>query len=109
MVKKIVGFDEDGKKVFERDARQYDQSIVNTTFGLTLADVIKVVPIIILMIGVYVNQQSFNATILRSVDSLAVLSSDNAKAIGGMKEALNNLNNYLSSSTGKQFENGRPR
>lgn len=101
MVKKIVGYDDAGKKVFEREAREYDKSIVNTKFGITLSDIFKVVPVLVLIITVYVNQQNFNVQILRSVDN-------NSYAIGGMKETLANLNNYLSSSTGKQFKDGRP-
>lgn len=101
LVKKIVGFDEEGKKIFERDARAYDNSIANTPFGITLSDIFKVVPVFILIITVYVNQQNFNVQILTMVNN-------NTSAVVGIKEVLGNLNNYLSSTTGKQFKDGRP-
>lgn len=102
MVKKIVGYDDSGKKIFEREARAYDQGIANKTFGITVADVFKVVPILVLIVTVYVNQQNFNAKMLEST-------SENSQAIGGIKETLANLNNYLSATTGKQFKDGIPR
>lgn len=101
MVQKIVGLDAKGNKVFERDARAYDKGLANTVFGITLGDVFKVIPILILVVSVHVNQQNFNTKILS-------ISSDNAQAIGGLKDVVINLNNYLSSQTGKQFKDGRP-
>ena len=101
MVKKIIGYDEEGKKVFEREARIYDQSIANTKFGVTLADVFKVVPVFILIVTVYVNQQNFNVQVLN-------MTNKNTEAISHMGNVLGSLQNYLSSSTGKQFKDGRP-
>lgn len=101
MVKKIVGYNEQGKIVFEREAREYDKTIANTAFGVSLGDIVKAVPIIFLCGIIYAGQQNFNERILKNVN-------DNSQAIGGMKEALSNLNNYLSSATGKQFKDGRP-
>lgn len=101
MVKRIVGLDAEGKEVFNREARGYDQGISSKTFGITIGDVLKIVPVFILIITVYVNQQNFNIRVLE-------LSSNNAQAIGSLKEVVLNLNNYLSSQTGKQFKDGRP-
>lgn len=101
MVKKIVGYDEEGNQVFEREAREYDRSIANTPFGITISDIFKVIPVFILIITVYVNQQNFNVQILAMVNN-------NTSAVVGIKETLGNLNNYLSSTTGKQFKDGRP-
>ncbi len=100
MVKKIVGYDDKGKVVFERNPREMDNLISN--HKITISEVIRVVPILVLLVTVYVNQQNFNTHILRTVDN-------NSQAIAGIKEVLANLNNYMSSSTGKQFHNGIPR
>lgn len=102
MVKRIVGFDDKDKIVFERNARDYDRGIANTMFGVTVGDILKTIPVIIACVMIYANQTHINEKIMFQT-------SENAQAIGGIKEVLNNLNNYLSSSTGKQFENGRPR
>jgi hypothetical protein len=101
MVKKIIGYNEEGEKVFERDARDYDKSIANTTFGVSLGDIVKAVPIIFLCGIVWANQQSFNSMVVKSLEK-------NAEAIGDVKTVLANLNNYLSSTTGKRFRNGEP-
>lgn len=101
MVDRIAGYDKSGKKVFERDARLYEQNIANRTFGITIADVFKVLPVFVLIVTVYVNQQNFNMQVMNMLDQ-------NAKAIEGMRNTLSNLNVYLSSSTGKQFRDGRP-
>lgn len=109
MVKKIIGLDEQGKKVFERDARAYDQSVANMRFGISIGDALKAIPFIVFCVLFYAqdqafkeNQKAFNVQVLKSIN-------ENSMAIGGIKEVLGNLNNYLSSSTGKQFESGRPR
>lgn len=109
MVKKIVGLDAEGNKVFERDARAYDQSLANMRFGVSIGDVLKAIPIIVACVYMYSNQQAFNRTMMGSIDSLSLSTNENAKAIGGIKDTLSNLNNYLSATTGKQFEYGRPR
>lgn len=101
MVKRIVGYDEDDKVVFDRDARPYDLGVAHKTFGITLSDVFKVVPIFFLIVTVYVNQQNFNIKVMEMI-------STNSSAIGKMCDTLQNINNYLSSSTGKQFKDGRP-
>jgi len=102
MVKRIIGLDEKGKEVFNREARAYEESIANKTFGITISDVFRVVPILVLLVTVYVNQQNFNYQVLE-------MTKENTRAISGMKEVLYNLNNYLSSATGKQFKDGSPR
>lgn len=109
MVKKIIGVDEHGKKVFERDARVYDQSIANLRFGVSVGDVLKAVPIIVVCALFYAqdmnfkeNQKLFNSQVLASIN-------ENSKAIGGIKDVLFNLNSYLSSETGQQFKDGVPR
>lgn len=86
---------------WEREPRAYDNGLANKTFGITLADVFKAAPFFALIVTVYVNQQNFNIMILNSQNQ-------NAQAISAMKDTLVNLNNYLSSSTGKQFKDGRP-
>lgn len=101
MVKKIVGLDENGKKVFEREARIYDQGIENKTFGITIGDIFKVIPVFILIVTVYVNQQNFNVQILN-------MTNNNSKAVSDITQVIGNINNYLSSTTGKQFKDGRP-
>ena len=101
MVEKVRGYDKDDNIIFERSAREYDKSIASTVFGITLSDVFKVIPVLILLVTVYVNQQNFNAQILNSVNN-------NSRAIEGISTAMSNLNNYLSASTGKRFKNGEP-
>lgn len=101
MVKKIIGIDEEGKQVFTRDARDYDRGIANQLFGLTLGDLIKVGSGIALGVMVYANQQHFNASMVESLKQ-------NSQAIGDIRGTLDNLNLYLSATTGKVFHNGRP-
>lgn len=109
MVQKIVGYDDKGKKVFEREARAYDQSISKTAFGVTLGDIVKAIPIVFLCGIVYANQQNVNKHMMDAVLQVSASTSENSKAINGIWVVLNNLNNYLSASTGKQFKDGVPR
>lgn len=106
MVKKIVGYDDSGKKVFERDAREYDNFLSNK---FSFKDIIKVIPIVVACCLFYFNmlnfqesQSRFNITVIQSINK-------NSDAIGGIKDVLSSLDSYLSSSTGRQFERGRPR
>ena len=101
MVEKIRGYDKHENVIFEREAREYDKSIVNTTFGITISDIFKVIPVLILLITVYINQQNFNVQIIKYMDS-------NTKTTENIKYTLDNLHNYLSASTGKRFKNGEP-
>lgn len=102
MVKKIVGLNDKDEVVFERDARAYDKGIANSMFGITIGDALKAGSVLALGIMLYANQLNFNNTVMKSLAS-------NSDAIGDIRSTLDNLNNYLSSSTGKQFEKGRPR
>lgn len=113
MVKRIVGYDEDGNKVFDREARVYDKGM-GSSFSLfgaqfSVGDIIKAIPIITICISVYTNQQLTNARFLDSITKISQSTENNAQAIAGMKDVLGNLNNYLSSKTGKQFKDGLPR
>lgn len=108
MVQKIVGLDKDGNKLFERDARAYDKGLAHTMFGITLADLFKAVPVIIACTIFYTNNENFKKTQSDFNSQMMFSASENAKAIGGIKDTLSNLNNYLSSQTGKQFKDGRP-
>ena len=101
MVKKIIGYNDKDEIVFERDARAYDKEIANTVFGITIGDVIKTVPVIFFCGIVYANQLKFN-------EQMLISNTKNSEAIGGIKEVLSNLNNYLSPTTGKRFKNGEP-
>lgn len=108
MVKRIVGYDDKGEKLFDREARDYDKRIAATVFGITLGDIVKAVPVIAACVLIYSNnehfkqdQLSFNKTVLSSINT-------NAENIAGIKNVLTNLNNYLSSATGKQFKDGIP-
>lgn len=101
MVKKIIGLDETGKKVFERDARIYEQNIANRTFGITISDIFKVVPVLVLIVTVYVNQQNFNSRVIDMV-------SQNTQSIGKLTDVIANINSSLSAITGKQYRDGYP-
>ena len=101
MVKKIVGFDENGKKLFEREARAYDKGLATTVLGISVGDIVKTVPVIFLCGIIYAGQQNFNQQIMKST-------SENSAAISRLDITLVNINNYLSASTGKQFKDGRP-
>lgn len=102
MVKKIVGYNEKDEVIFERDARDYDKGLARQVFGITIGDAVKAGSIFCLGVMLYANQQSFNSTVMTSLKQ-------NSEAIGDIRSTLYNLNNYLSSATGRQFENGRPR
>lgn len=101
MVKKIVGIDENGKQVFTRDAREYDQGIAHQLFGITLGDLMKAGSVVALGVMIYANQQHFNTSVIESLKQ-------NSQAIGDIRVTLDNLNLYLSATTGKVFHNGRP-
>lgn len=102
MVKKIIGYDDKGGKVFERDAREYDKSVSNMLMGISIGDIVKAVPIFFLCGTVYMHQQDFNEKVLISMKS-------NSDAIGGIKEVLAHLDSSLTQITGKQFLDGMPR
>lgn len=108
MVKTVIGLDAKGEKVFERPARAYDQGIANTVFGITIGDIIKAVPVIIACVMLYANNENFKRNQVTFNSRILTSTNENAQAIGGLKEVMWNLNNYLSSSTGKQFKDGRP-
>lgn len=99
MVRKVRGFDDKGNMVFERDAREYDRSISNTMFGVSMGDIVKAVPIIFMAGMIYMYQQGLNSRILEMVGN-------NTTAISSMSRSITRLNMYLSASTGKQFDDG---
>lgn len=109
MVKKIVGYDDGGRKVFERDAREYDKGIMGQIMpGLTIGDIVKTVPIIF-AIGVgwnnfnnqYVSQQNTNTQMIQTLQKIT-------EQVEKHSRILAHLDVYLSSSTGKQFSDGEP-
>jgi hypothetical protein len=109
MVHKIIGVDEKGKKIFEREAREYDQGIMGQIIpGLTVGDIIKTVPILF-AIGAgwanfnnqYLQQQQTNQQMLAALKSIS-------DEVGKHSKILAHLDSYLSSSTGKQFNDGEP-
>lgn len=77
--------------------------------GITTGDLVRAIPIIFLCGVVYANQQNVNLQLMKSIEKIDTSSAKNAEAIGGLKELIQNLQNYLSSTTGKQFNNGFPR
>lgn len=107
MVRKIIGYDASGKKVFERDAREYDKSVSGAIFGISIGDIVKAVPVVFLCGIVYANQQNVNSHLMGSISEVSKTTALNSEAIGGLKDTLKNLDNYLSASTGKPFYNGR--
>lgn len=104
MVKKIVGYADDNctKKIFERDAREYDKSVSNTILGISIGDLVRAVPVIIACGIFYANDCNFKKTQIEFNQQMML-------SVNNMNETLTNLNNYLSSTTGKQFKNGWPR
>lgn len=103
MVRKIVGYsDEDCQvKVFERDAREYDRTISNGLFGISMSDIVKTIPIFIACIIFYADQMAFKKAQLEFNQQMV-------SSVNSISNSLGNLNNYLSSTTGKQFKDGRP-
>lgn len=101
------------KQVFHgEDKRYYDEgytNLKNQVFGITISDVFKVIPIIVACVLVYTNNESFKANQLAVNKQMSGQLYDNAQAIGGIKEVLGNLNNYLSSKSGQMFKDGIPR
>lgn len=95
---------------------QREQTITSAVFGISIAEIVRFVPIAGLFIAVYVNQQNFNTTQQnfnlqqqQFNKEMVTANAKNSEAIGGIKEVLGNLNNYLSATTGKQFRDGVPR
>lgn len=101
MVKIVRGYDDDEKVVFERPAREYDKSIAKTTFGISLGDIVKAIPIIFLCGIVYAHQQEFDSRMLNSMN-------ENSSAVTSIKMVLQHLDNSLTKITGKQFQDGLP-
>jgi len=101
VVEKIKGYDKTGKLVFERNAREYDKSITKTVFGITVADIFKAVPILVLAGVIYGQQEDFNHTVFE-------WHKEDVSTIEGIKNTLENLNSWLSSSTGRPFKDGMP-
>ncbi len=109
MVKKIVGYDESGKKLFEREARDYDKGIMSQVIpGLTIGDIFKGV-VLVFGIGVaYVNfnnqfaqQQNTNMQMIETLKKIT-------DQVEKHSRILAHLDSYLSSSTGRQFTDGEP-
>lgn len=112
MVKKIIGLDDAGKQVFERDARSYDQGIADMVFGIRAGDIVKAIPVIFLCGMVWSNQQAFNVKLLDMVNAnsqiIKNLASENSKTLSIMNEYIAKMDSYLSAATGKRFRNGEP-
>lgn len=108
MVDKIAGF-KDGKKVFERDARDYDRGVMGQIVpGLTVGDIVKGA-VVIFGIGVgwvnfnnqYIAQQNTNVQMIQTLQKIT-------EQVEKHSRILAHLDVYLSSSTGKQFNDGEP-
>lgn len=103
MARKVIGYDEQGNKIWERDAREYDSKsfMGQIVPGLTIGDIVKAVPVVFLAGMAWMNQQNTNVQFLNTMQKI----SDKVEA---HSEALQHLDNYMSSATGKQFQNGEP-
>jgi hypothetical protein len=119
VVKRIVGLDDNGKKVFERDAREYDTLIANTKFGVTLGDIVKAVPVIFLCGMLWMKNESawenqiknnlqMTQAIQANTSEIKNISSNNSKTLSFLQDYIFKMDNYLSSTTGKRFKNGEP-
>lgn len=112
MVKRVVGYDDKGAKVFDREAREYDKGIANTVFGITVGDVFKVIPLIFLCGMVWANQQSINDKMSQMIatNTLAIkdIANTNSKTFVALTEYVSRMDSYLSATTGKRFKNGEP-
>lgn len=104
----IIKVTRNGQQVYEGPDRRFFDSDWKSKFDLSLGDLIKAIPIILACGMVYANNESFKKEQLEVNQQLVSSNTQNAQAIGGIKEVLWNLNNYLSSTTGKQFRDGRP-
>lgn len=99
MVKRIVGYDDKGNKVFERPAREYDNQISKMVFGITLGDAVKAGSVLALGVMLYANQQTFNGKVLGELTDNAVIRKE-------IINTLNNINVTLSLIVGKPVVNG---
>lgn len=112
MVKKVVGYNDQGEKVFEREARVYDQTIANTMFGISIGDVVKAVPVIFLCGIVWANQQSTNEKLSEAMaantTSIKEIANSNTRTLNALTDYISKMDSYLSSTTGKRFRNGEP-
>lgn len=103
MVKKVIGINDKGEKLWERDAREYDRTITshNTIFGISVSEIFRVIPVFIAIGMMYSNQQNLNSQML-------AMGAANSASISKMVVTLGHLDNWLSSTTGKQFTDGVP-
>ena len=110
MVKRIVGYEDDNKTkiVFEREARDYDRSLANSTFGITISDIFRVAPVFIACAIFYFNTIQFREYQMDFNKQIVMANERQDRTIENVALALSNLNNYLSATTGKRFKNGEP-
>lgn len=108
--KRVIGIDDKGNKLWERDAREYDSRGVMGQIipGLTIGDIVKTIPIIFAIAASWINYQNQMtqqaATNVQMIQTLQKITEQVEKH----SRILAHLDNYLSSSTGKQFNDGVP-
>lgn len=109
MTTKVMGYDEKGKKIWERQARDYDKGITGQIVsGLTIGDLLKFAGVLVACVAWYFSQQT-SWTNQQNLNSQTIIT---LQKIGDQVEKhskiLSHLDTYLSSSTGKQFTDGEP-
>lgn len=109
MTEKVYGIDKQGKKLWERSARDYDKGIEGQLIrGLTIGDLLKFAVGISACVSFYftqqnawINQQNLNTQTIVTLQKIG-------DQIEKHSRILSHLDTYLSSSTGKQFSDGQP-
>lgn len=109
MLKKIRGYSDEGKVIFEREARDYDQQRYLPFFmGIPLSEIIRFVIAIFCLGMVYANQQNLNLQMTKSLENVNQSVTENSRAILGIKSTLSHLDASLSKMSGHIFNDGLP-
>ena len=109
MTEKVYGTDKNGNKIWERPAKEYDKGIEGQIIkGLTVGDLLKFAAIVVACVAWYFNQQNqwesqktYNANLVATIQKVGDTVEKHSKILA-------HLDAYLSSSTGKQFNDGEP-
>lgn len=109
MTEKVIGLDRNGKKIWERVARDYDKGIGKS---ITIGDIIKVISMIFACGVFYANQASANKSFADQIKNnhqeILKVAQQGNETLSLLNNYMHSMDSYLSAKTGKTFNNGRP-